>query len=97
MILRCIRAVNKVFFVSDLFCRSYVFSESRVSLPAVYLYNAKEKSYLERLTIVFEHDGYELVRVTHKAKCKYSHSWKVGTSFDIVSNPRPSIFLQTRN
>jgi hypothetical protein len=39
-------------------------------VPSIYLYNAKEKTYLERLTLVFEHDGYELVKVTKKTQCE---------------------------
>lgn len=47
------------------------FSESKVILQPFVLFNAKYNTYVNKLVIIFEHDGHELVKVHSRQKCNY--------------------------
>jgi hypothetical protein len=57
-------SLNKMLF------RSMTFSESKLVVNPFLVYNYKESIYLEKLEVIFEHDGYELIKVRSRPSCQ---------------------------
>lgn len=51
--------------------RTMTFSESKLVLQPFILYNSKDSTYISKLIIILEHDGYELVKVNSRISCMY--------------------------
>lgn len=48
------------------------FSNSKFVMPIVLVYDAEERKYLDKLTIRFQNDEYEPVKLSFNTKCKSS-------------------------
>lgn len=47
------------------------FNGNKLSIPWITVYNSKEKVSLKKLTVIFTHDQFEIVRLQHITTCKY--------------------------
>jgi hypothetical protein len=71
------------------------FSDSKLIVNSFPVYNSKEGLYLNNLVIVFEHDGYELVKVKSRPSCQTLPPFHPlrSTLTDSVSRPAVQLLL----
>lgn len=50
---------------------SLTFSENKLIIPQIYLFDSKERKSLQKLIVTFHHDKYELQRLNYETICKF--------------------------